>query len=59
DLDGDARRVAARIDSFLIEEWDSLSADGIDMLRPVFYRNKGAYLVGRLRQQNRITPIVI
>ena len=59
DIDDDARRAAARIDSFLIEEWDSLSADGIDMLRPVFYRNKGAYLVGRLRQLNRVTPIVI
>ena len=59
DLGDDARRAAARIDSFLLEEWDSLSADGIDMLRPVFYRNKGAYLVGRLRQQNRVTPIVI
>lgn len=59
DLHGDARRVAARVDSFLLEEWDSLSADGVDILRPIFYRNKGAYLVGRLRQQNRITPIVI
>ncbi len=59
DVEDDARRTAARIDSFLLEEWDSLSADGIDMLRPVFYRNKGAYLVGRLRQQNRVTPIVI
>ena len=59
DIDGDSRRVAARIDSFLLDEWDSLSADGIDMLRPVFYRNKGAYLVGRLRQLNRVTPIVI
>lgn len=59
DLEGDSRRAAARIDSFLLEEWDSLSADGIDMLRPVFYRNKGAYLVGRLRQLNRVTPIVI
>jgi isocitrate dehydrogenase kinase/phosphatase len=59
DIDGDSRRVAARIDSFLLDEWDSLLADGIDMLRPVFYRNKGAYLVGRLRQLNRVTPIVI
>jgi isocitrate dehydrogenase kinase/phosphatase len=58
DLEADARRVAARMDSFLIEEWDSLEADGIDMLRPVFYRNKAAYLVGRLRQLNRVTPIV-
>jgi len=58
DLEADVRRVAARMDSFLIEEWDSLEADGIDMLRPVFYRNKAAYLVGRLRQLNRVTPIV-
>ena len=58
DLEADSRQVAARIDSYLLEEWDSLEADGIDMLRPVFYRNKAAYLVGRLRQLNRITPIV-
>ena len=58
DLEADSRQVAARIDSYLLEEWDSLEADGIDMLRPVFYRNKAAYLVGRLSQLNRITPIV-
>jgi isocitrate dehydrogenase kinase/phosphatase len=58
DLEDDARRVAARMDTFLIEEWDSLEADGVDMLRPIFYRNKAAYLVGRLRQLNRVTPIV-
>ncbi len=59
DLEGDAKRVAARLDSFLLEAWDNLEIDGIDMLRPVFYRNKGAYLIGRLRQLNRITPIVL
>jgi len=58
DLEADSRQVAARIDSYLLEEWDSLEADGIDMLRPVFYRNKAAYLVGRLSHLNRITPIV-
>ena len=59
DLDGDARRVAARIDAFLLDSWDTLDVDGIDMLGTVFYRNKGAYLVGRLRHLNRLTPIVI
>ena len=58
DLDGDARRVAARIDAFLLDSWDALDVDGIDMLGTVFYRNKGAYLVGRLRHLNRVTPIV-
>ncbi|MBS1265552.1 MAG: Isocitrate dehydrogenase kinase/phosphatase [Acidimicrobiaceae bacterium] len=59
DLEGDARRVAARLDSFLLESWDGLEVDGVDMLRPVFFRNKGAYLIGRLRQLNRIAPIVL
>ena len=59
DMEGDARRVAARLDSFLLDAWDGLDLDGMDMLKPIFFRNKGAYLVGRLRQLNRITPIVL
>ncbi|MBC8196192.1 MAG: bifunctional isocitrate dehydrogenase kinase/phosphatase [Actinobacteria bacterium] len=59
DLEGDARRVAARLDSFLLEAWDGLEVDSVDMLKPVFFRNKGAYLIGRLRQLNRIAPIVL
>ena len=58
DLVGDARRAGARIDAFLLDSWDTLDLDGIDMLSTVFYRNKGAYLVGRLRHLNRVTPIV-
>ena len=58
DLVGDARRAGARIDAFLLDSWATLDLDGIDMLATVFYRNKGAYLVGRLRHLNRITPIV-
>ncbi len=59
DAAADARRIGARIDAFLLDSWDTLDLDGIDMLEPVFYRNKGAYLVGRLRHLNRVTPIVI
>ncbi len=58
DLVGDARRAGARIDAFLLDSWATLDLDGIDMLATVFYRNKGAYLVGRLRHLNRVTPIV-
>ncbi len=59
DLVGDARRAGARIDAFLLDSWDTLDLDGVDMLATVFYRNKGAYLVGRLRHLNRVTPIVL
>jgi isocitrate dehydrogenase kinase/phosphatase len=37
------------------------NADGIelDMLRSVFYRNKGAYLVGRVRAGSEVFPVVL
>ncbi|MCA9982565.1 MAG: bifunctional isocitrate dehydrogenase kinase/phosphatase, partial [Anaerolineales bacterium] len=38
--------------------WDSPEFDRIEMLKPVFYRNKGAYLIGRIRCRNRIAPII-
>ncbi|MCQ3806977.1 MAG: bifunctional isocitrate dehydrogenase kinase/phosphatase [Acidimicrobiia bacterium] len=58
DIDGDAAKVAGRVSTLLEQTWDG-HLDAIDMLRSVFYRNKGAYLVGRLRWLNRLAPIVI
>ena len=55
----DAKLIAGRLDAFLIQEWGGLKLDGIDMLRPIFYRNRGAYLVGRVRFLNRVTPFVV
>ena len=57
DAEGDARLVADRIDEFLDGLWVGL--DSIDVLRPIFYRNKGAYMVGRLRWLNRVAPCII
>ena len=48
DIDGDASKVAGRVSTLLEEIWDG-HLDAIDILRPIFYRNKGAYIVGRLR----------
>ncbi|RMH72594.1 MAG: bifunctional isocitrate dehydrogenase kinase/phosphatase [Actinomyces sp.] len=55
--DRDAHRVGERIERSLEGVWDGL--DAIEVLRPVFYRNKGAYLVGRLRWLNRVAPMII
>jgi isocitrate dehydrogenase kinase/phosphatase len=33
--------------------------DGLDVLRSVFYRNKGAYLVARVRHPGGITPLIL
>ena len=29
------------------------------MLRPVFFRNKGAYVIGRARKGDRVVPLVL
>ena len=57
DLGRDAALVADRIDAYLDGVWRDL--DAIDMLDAVFYRQKGAYLVGRLRWLNRVSPCIL
>jgi len=57
DIGADSKRVAQRIEAYLGPIWDGI--DSIEMLRPVFYRNKGAYLVGRVRWLNRVSPLII
>ena len=59
DRSRDAKLVAGRLDSFLMNSWGGLKLDGIDMLKPVFYRNRGAYLIGRVRFLNRVTPFIL
>jgi isocitrate dehydrogenase kinase/phosphatase len=59
DLIGDANKVAAAIERHLAETWESTMPVEVDMLAPVFYRNRGAYLVGRIRHLNRVSPLVI
>ena len=58
DLEGDAERVSGRVAVHLDDIWDG-NFDAIEVLRPIFYRNKGAYLVGRVRWLNRVSPIII
>ena len=58
-LERDAALVAERIDARIR---GSLGAPGpvkLDLLRSVFYRNKGAYLVGRIHAGGEIIPLVL
>ncbi len=59
DLDGDSALAAARIESRWAEGVAPVPVEAIDMLRPVFYRRKGAYLIGRVRGGNRIMPLAL
>lgn len=55
----DARLVAAEIDRRRQAEWKGAPIERIEIARPVFYRNKGAYLVGRICSGHRTMPIVL
>ena len=59
DLDGDARCVARKMEGYLTCLWDAPDFDAVEMLKSVFYRNKGAYLIGRVRKRNRVLPIIL
>jgi isocitrate dehydrogenase kinase/phosphatase len=59
DLEGDARLAAAEIDAHLRASEDVAPIDAVEMLRPVFYRGKGAYLVGRVRRGAAVSPIIL
>jgi isocitrate dehydrogenase kinase/phosphatase len=60
DLDRDARLIAWAIETQRRVGLATAPIEAIDVLDPVFYRNKGAYLIGRIRGQGqRITPLVI
>jgi len=59
DLERDSALVAAEIEAHLRARGGPPQPEAIEMARPVFYRNKGAYLVGRLRRGPRLAPLVL
>lgn len=59
DLDRDAQAVAGEIERHLIAEWGSPDFEALDVVSSAFYRNKGAYIVGRIRGGARLNPLVI
>lgn len=60
DLEGDIERVVSSIKNQVLERFGRMEeVDQMDMIRSVFYRNKGAYLVGKITKGNIQIPIVL
>jgi isocitrate dehydrogenase kinase/phosphatase len=59
DFEADIAYITDRITKAVRKAFVKLSFDRVDMLRSVFYRNKGAYLVGRIIKGNKLIPVVI
>ncbi len=61
DRDGDARLISLEIEKAVSRAWPwaSTAFDFVEMLEPVFFRNKGAYLVGRVVRGERALPLIV
>lgn len=60
DFDRDVERIANTIRAKVVEKFGRQDeVDQLDMVRSVFYRNKGAYLVGKISKGNVHIPVVI
>ncbi|HEX6901119.1 MAG TPA: bifunctional isocitrate dehydrogenase kinase/phosphatase [Thermoanaerobaculia bacterium] len=59
DLEGDAVLAAARLQRGIAEAFGTPEIEALDMLHPVFFRNKGAYLIGRVRRGEDRLPVVL
>ncbi len=58
-LEEDSLKAAKMLESDLEWNFGSTEFEAIQMLEPVFYRNKGAYLVGRVMVKNEWLPFVL
>ncbi|HET6778957.1 MAG TPA: bifunctional isocitrate dehydrogenase kinase/phosphatase, partial [Gemmatimonadales bacterium] len=58
-LDLDAQLVAELMDGRIRRSLGSSGPVEVDVVRSVFYRNKGAYLVGRVRTRDETIPLVL
>ena len=59
DPDGDSQRVTRAIENHLAQKDLSASDIHIEVADSVFYRYKGAYLIGRIHVQETINPLVL
>lgn len=55
----DARLIAERIQAQRQAEWGTQPIERIEILKSIFFRGKGAYLVGRICGGQRLMPLVI
>jgi len=59
DISGDSSLVADRIELELRQSLGSTKVDAFEIVRPVFFRNKGAYIIGRIRVAGVTLPLVL
>jgi isocitrate dehydrogenase kinase/phosphatase len=59
DLERSARTVADAIDAQVAATPGAGRIEALEMIRPIFFRQKLAYLIGRIRAQGAILPLIL
>lgn len=59
DFDADAGAAAERIEAGVRAALEGAEMVALDVLRPVFFRNKAAYVIGRARGEKRVVPVIL
>lgn len=55
----DTDDVARRVNDYLQDTFGSVRLDAVETLETVFFRNKGAYIIGRIRRDIHVVPFVL
>lgn len=59
DLDRDARLAAEQIEAHLGSLPDAPAVESVEVVDSAFYRNKGAYVIGRVRAGRHALPLIL
>lgn len=59
DIDRDAQLIFDEVAPTIIHQKSNLFLERVEVLKPVFYRNRGAFIIGRLFYKNWTMPLVI
>jgi isocitrate dehydrogenase kinase/phosphatase len=59
DLDRDCQMIMEELTPTIIFQKNNLFLDSIEVLNTIFYRNRGAFLVGKFRYKRWVMPFVI
>ncbi len=59
DITRDAKRITNKVESFLRQKSGSKQMYAIEVVKSIFFRNKGAYLIGRISRASRPIPFVL
>jgi len=59
DIEKDCQLIFDELAPAIVQQKGTLDIDGVDFLKIAFYRNRGAFLIGRIRHYNWVMPVVI